>query len=118
MIINSRQELKDYLRSVIEKFDTKATCKTCHEQGRDAAFINSRLVKAPCCANVEGCEFYKSRVDCKENIKMECLFYFCERLMFRHVELTNFLNRVQASITYPYKSDEYPVEIEDFPKTS
>ncbi len=113
-IINNRQELKNYLISVFEKTGSKAICKICNTQGRDVAFNNPRLVSESCCVEID-CEFRKTGVDCKENIKMTCLFHSCRFLMFHNVELTNYINRIKESVTYPYKSvDDGPVEIEEF----
>ena len=112
MIVNNRQELKDYLRKILETCGTKAICKICHTEGRNVAFDNSRLVEEPCCAKMN-CEWYQAGVDCKENIFLKCLFSFCSQLRFHNTAMTNYLNRLQENTTYPYKL-EFPLEIEEF----
>ncbi len=62
MIINNRQELKDYLREILEACGTKAICKICHTKGRDVAFDTSLLVSEPCCAKMT-CEWYQTQLN-------------------------------------------------------
>ena len=116
MTTNNEQELKNFLIGQHEKVGTRAICKVCNEQGRDIALDNPKYTKETCCKDMK-CVYYETKVPCDGNIKLTCLFAFCQDMMKRNVEFSNYLQKIKEGISEPYKLT-FPLEIEEFENDS
>lgn len=101
-VINTLEELKGMLTDVLKKEGFIEFCKKCPIDR---------------CCNVQKptCDYVIQKKDCAENKPLNCHFYICPVLNKKNKEVSNWLQRVNRSITWPNKL-EFPIEIEDFTK--
>ncbi len=102
MIVKDLMQLKAELQKVLESEGFTAFCKDCPVEPR-------------CCNKQKPtCDYVIQKQDCAENKPLECHFYVCPILDEKNKEVSNWLQRVRSSITWPNKL-EFPLEIEEFP---
>lgn len=100
MKVESLKQLKKVLQDVLDSEGFAKFCRECPIER---------------CCNVQKptCDYVILDKDCKKNKLLNCYFYICPVLNEKNKEVSNWLQRVSSSITWPNKL-EFPTEIEDF----